>query len=104
VSYDVGPANVEVQWTHLPTIENSIAASQPNTTVQPTRQYNLFNLSAGFDLSRMFSMRLGVDNLFDRQAPVVGAQPGITDGAGNTNPSVYDVLGRRFYLSVKARL
>jgi iron complex outermembrane receptor protein len=88
----------------LPTIENSIAASQPTTTILPTRQYNLFNLSAGYEFSRNFSARLGIDNLFDKQPPVVGAQPGVTDGAGNTNPSVYDVLGRRFYLSVKARL
>jgi iron complex outermembrane recepter protein len=104
LSYEVGPASVELQWTHLPTIENSIQASQPNTTVLPTRQYNLFNLSAGYEFTQRFSARLGVDNLFDRQPPVVGAQPGVTDGAGSTNPSVYDVLGRRFYLSFKAKL
>jgi outer membrane receptor protein involved in Fe transport len=104
LSYEVGPASVEVDWTHLPTIENVIQASQPNTTVQPTRQYNLFNLSAGWEFNQNLSMRFGVDNLFDRQAPVVGAQPGVTDGAGSTNASIYDVLGRRFYLSVKAKL
>jgi iron complex outermembrane recepter protein len=104
LSYEIGPASVELQWTHLPTIENSIAASQPTTTIQPARQYNLFNLSAGYEFSERFSTRFGVDNLLDRQPPVVGAQPGVTDGAGSTNPSVYDVLGRRYYLSVKAKL
>jgi iron complex outermembrane recepter protein len=104
VSYGVGPASVELQWTHLPSIENSIAASQPTTTILPSGKYDLFNLSAGYEFTRNFSMRLGVDNLFDRQPQIVGAQPGVTDGAGNTNPSVYDVLGRRFYLSIKARL
>ena len=104
LSYFVGPASVQLQWTHLPTIENAIAASQPTTTILPTLSYNLFNLSAGYEFSQRFSMRFGIDNLFDRQAPVVGAQPGVTDGAGTTNPSVYDVLGRRFYLSAKATL
>lgn len=104
LSYSVGPATVELQWTHLPTIENTIQASQPNTTIQPARQYNLFNLSAGYEFSPNISMLFGVDNLLDRQPPVVGAQPGVTDGAGSTNPSVYDVLGRRYYLSVKAKL
>jgi outer membrane receptor protein involved in Fe transport len=104
LSYEVGPASVELQWTHLPTIENSIAASQPTTTILPTLSYNLFNLSAGYEFSQRFSMRFGIDNLFDREAPVVGAQPGITDGTGNTNASIYDVLGRRFYMSVKAKL
>ena len=104
LSYFVGPASVQLQWTHLPTIENAIAASQPTTTILPTLSYNLFNLSAGYDFTERFSARLGVDNLFDRQPPVVGAQPGVTDGAGSTNPSIYDVLGRRFYLSFKAKL
>jgi outer membrane receptor protein involved in Fe transport len=61
------------------------------------------NLPAGYDFSSAFSMRLGVDNLMNRQPPVVGAQPGVTDGAGNTNASVYDVLGRRYYVSLKAK-
>jgi outer membrane receptor protein involved in Fe transport len=104
VSYQVGPASMELEWTHLPTIENSIQASQPNTTILPTRQYNLFNLNVGYDFSERISARLGVDNLFDKQPPIVGAQPGVTDGAGSTNPSVYDVLGRRFYLGFKAKL
>ncbi|HEY4210604.1 MAG TPA: hypothetical protein VGM84_03920 [Steroidobacteraceae bacterium] len=61
------------------------------------------NLPVGYDFSSAFSMRLGVDNLMNRQPPVVGAQPGVTDGAGNTNASVYDVLGRRYYVSLKAK-
>jgi outer membrane receptor protein involved in Fe transport len=81
-----------------------VAASQPTTTILPTKLYNMFNLSGGYEFSTMFSMRLGVDNLFDREPPLVGVQAGITDGAGNTNASVYDVLGRRYYVSFKARL
>jgi outer membrane receptor protein involved in Fe transport len=104
LSYEVGPASVQLLWTHLPSVKNSVAATQPSTTILPTSKYNVFNLSAGFELSKRLSMRLGIDNLLDRLPPLVGAQPGVTDGAGNTNASVYDVLGRRFYMSVKARL
>lgn len=103
LSYDVGPASVELDWTHLPSIENSIAASQPTTTILPTSAYNLFNLSTGWEFSSNWSMRFGIDNLMNRQPPVVGAQPGITDAAGLTNPSIYDVLGRRYYVSIKAK-
>ena len=104
LGYSAGPASVQLQWLHLPKTRNSIAASQPTTTIEPTRQYDTFNLSGGFEFSKDFSMRLGVENLFDRDPPVVGAQPGITNGTGATNPSVYDVLGRRYFLSLKARL
>jgi len=104
LSYDVGKVNVGLQWTHLPSIENSLAASQPNTTILPTEKYDLFNLTAGYEFSERLSLRFGIDNLFNRQPPIVGAQPGVTDGAGSTNPSVYDVLGRRYYMSVRAKL
>lgn len=104
LSYEVGPANVRLQWTHLPGIKNAVAASQPSTTILPTGKYNLFNLSGGYAFSDTFSMRLGVDNLFDREPEIVGAQPGVTDGAGSTNASIYDVLGRRYYMSFKVRL
>jgi iron complex outermembrane recepter protein len=104
LSYQVGPASVELGWTHLPEIKNVIAASQPTTTILPTEAYNLFNLSMGYEFSERISARLGIDNLLDKQPPVVGAQPGLTDAAGVTNASVYDVLGRRFYLSAKVRL
>lgn len=104
LSYAVGKALVELQWTHLPSIENALAASQPNTNILPTGKYDLFNMSAGYEFTEKLSMRFGIDNLFNREPPIVGAQPGVTDGAGDTNASVYDVLGRRYYMSVQAKL
>ncbi|HEY4211593.1 MAG TPA: TonB-dependent receptor [Steroidobacteraceae bacterium] len=103
LSYDVGPATMELDWTHLPSIENTVAASTPTTPILPTSAYNTFNLNAGWEFSNGISMRLGIDNLMNRQAPVVGSTPGTTDAAGVTNPSIYDVLGRRYYLSVRAK-
>ncbi len=82
LSYEIGPASVQLLWTHLPGIRNSVAATQPSTTILPTSKYNVFNLSAGFEFSKSVSMRLGIDNLPDRLPPVVGAQPGITNGGG----------------------
>ena len=97
------PATVELDWTHLPSIENTVAASTPTTPILPTLAYNVLNLNAGWEFTDRISMRVGVDNLTNRQAPVVGSTPGTTDAAGVTNPSVYDVLGRRYYLSFKAK-
>ncbi len=44
-----------------------------------------------------FSFNLGVDNLFDK------APPYVFDGATNTDPAVYDVLGRVVYLKTTLR-
>ena len=37
----------------------------------------------------------GINNLFDNDPPIVGTQ----QVAANTDPSLYDVLGRRFFVS-----
>jgi outer membrane receptor protein involved in Fe transport len=49
-------------------------------------------------------LRVGVDNLLDKAPPVVGANPAAKDTNSNqTNAQFYDVLGRRFYVGVKAK-
>ena len=45
---------------------------------------------------------LTVDNLFDRQAPLLGSGVGGTAfNNGNTFPTVYDVIGRAFTMGAK---
>jgi outer membrane receptor protein involved in Fe transport len=44
------------------------------------------------------TLRVGVDNLFDEQAEIVGANPGVNNNAVNTNPGFYDLLGRRAFV------
>ena len=44
-----------------------------------------------------FSFNFGVDNLFNKQPPYVN------DGATNTDPAVYDILGRVLYLKTTLR-
>ena len=54
-------------------------------------------------------MRFGINNLFDVEPPTTGAQnaiPGFSvssSGAGTTNESLYDALGRRFYVGIEAK-
>ena len=43
-------------------------------------------------------IRAGINNLTDEMAPVYA--PAV---AANTDPSAYDVLGRRYYVGVSAR-
>lgn len=104
VSYFFGPAMVGITWEHLPSIENSVEATDPTTDILPTPKYDLFNLVSTWDVTPSVSLRFGVDNLFNTQPPIYGDQPGVTDGEGSTLPTVYDVLGRRFYLGVTAKL
>ena len=109
VGYRVGPAAISLQWTHLPSVEDSSEAVQPtpNTTGNP-KSYNLFNLYGSYTVSENLAVRFGVDNLFDKAPPLVnfntnfdntGATPGVpTTRGGSYNSNFYDTLGRRFFL------
>lgn len=62
-----------------------------------------FDLSTRFAATENFEMTITVQNLFDLQPPTVGGTVGSTTyNGGNTYPSTYDALGRRF--AVGARL
>lgn len=104
LEYLVGPAMVGLTWEHLPSIENSAIATDPTLDVLTTPKYDLVSLISSYDVTSNVSLRFGVDNLLNTEPPIYGAEPGVTDASGTTLPGVYDTLGRRFYLGVKATL
>ena len=65
--------------------------------------YDWFDLALRFGVTENFDLTMTVQNLFDKKPPVVGSTIGTTSfNSGNTYPSTYDALGRRF--AVGARL
>jgi outer membrane receptor protein involved in Fe transport len=65
--------------------------------------YDYFDLSTRFNVTDNFDMTITVQNLFDKDPPLVGNTIGATTfNSGNTYPATYDALGRRF--AVGARL
>lgn len=106
-----GPLNVSLRWRHYPAMDNFAARDNPNTRTQGVRSYDLFDLSTSYFFSRNLSLRFGVDNLLDKEPPRNGFNPGeggpgtqgYTTGTILTG-SVYDPLGRRYYLGMKLTL
>ena len=67
-------------------------------------RYNYFDLTTRFDVTKNFDLTITVMNLLDKQPPVVGGTAGTTSqNGGNTYPSSYDALGRRFAVSAKVK-
>jgi len=56
------------------------------------------DLSGGWKFGDNVELYLGIDNLFDEQPPVLGAALG---GDSNTDTSLYDVLGRRYFATIR---
>jgi iron complex outermembrane receptor protein len=67
--------------------------------------YSYFDLTAAIKLADKVTLRLGCNNILDKQPPVVGTTnlPSPPIGNGNTMPQVYDSLGRYIFGSITAQ-
>ena len=108
-TYSVGPGAIGIRWQHLPSIKSAATVINPTTPVLGAPSHDNFDLFASWKITDRYSLRGGVDNLFNTDPPIVGNDPTLSntqregDNAASTIPGVYDVLGRRFYVGVKAR-
>ncbi len=68
------------------------------------KAYDWFDLTTRFDVTDNFGLTLTVQNLFDKKPPLVGSNIGTTTyNSGNTFPSTYDALGRRYGVQAKLK-
>lgn len=64
--------------------------------------YSYVDLYASYNWGDHFKFSFGIDNVFDKEPPVVGNEAGSTQyNSGNTFPSNYDVLGRMYKVGIK---
>ncbi|MEP7243770.1 MAG: TonB-dependent receptor, partial [Gammaproteobacteria bacterium] len=107
VAYRWSAFNVGMGWRFLPSIDNNAQVTSPTSTTKGTGSYSVFNAFGSYTIGKT-TLRVGVDNLFDKDPLVVGANPGAPltgvgadSNADITAPSFYDTLGRRYYVGVK---
>lgn len=105
-------ADVSLLWRHLDGSEFEGGGLFVGTPIGYTQNenfntipaYNYFDLTTRFDLMENLTVTLTVQNMFDKKPPIVGADAGpVAFNSGNTFPSSYDALGRRFGAAVKLR-
>lgn len=86
------------------TLVGSFGSVPLNRVVGGYRQiddFHWFDLNVGFNVDEKIRISALVENLFDRDAPDVGNTIGSTAfNSGNTFPSVYDPLGRRYTVTL----
>lgn len=81
--------------TNAPGADYSLAGQQIN--FNRIKAYNYFDLTARFSVTDNFQLTLSAFNLFDKKPPIVGSSAGSTAfNGGNTFPSLYDTIGRRY--------
>jgi iron complex outermembrane receptor protein len=104
LNYFRGDWSASLRWQHWPSIEAAAYATNPNTVLPGVSgSYDLFALSASYDLNQRYTIRMGVENLFDKEPPLSGGNPAATPfptGATHAGGATYDPLGRRLFASV----
>ncbi len=104
-TWSIGEFDLGYSWRYLKetAFDNPTAAFEPFRTLGD-RHY--FDLMLGWKPARFegLSLRVGVDNLFNREPPLVGEDAGPTDrNSGNTYPGTFDVLGRSYSIAATHR-
>ncbi len=82
----------------------TIANGAISSTDAHIASYSYLDLTAAMPVAHGVVARLGVNNVLDKQPPVIGLSdlPGVF-GNGNTFPQMYDSLGRYIFVDVTAK-
>ena len=96
-----GPATVRAQARYLGGLDR-LAADVDGQAIQSVGATWYFDLNASFVFGENENIEVfgGITNLFDKQPPVLGF---FDVGDSNTDPSLYDTVGRRFNTGVRVR-
>lgn len=98
-SYASGPLHLSPEVNYIGELKLS-TDSGPN---ENGTQEGLFfvNMNGSWDFNENYSLLFGVNNLFDQQPPIWGFQ---ASGDLNVNTSLYDPVGRSYFLGIKVAL
>ncbi len=101
----VGAVDLSYLWRHIDGVEvEPIVAAGFLDRFRRIPAFDYFDLAARATMFDHVTLTLTVLNVFDRQPPIVGSTIGATAfNSGNTFPSTYDPLGRRFVIGAKLR-
>ena len=102
-----------LRWRYFDSVSVDATSGNPslanNITVEPVitplGARNYIDLFASWQIDKNWLVRVGVNNVLDKDPPITSgtaADAGIF-GNGNTFPTVYDSLGRLFFLNITAK-
>ena len=103
---DFGKAELSLLWRHIDSLNYEPQALADGADIfEPYRHIkaaDYFDLTAQTTVNEHLTLTFEVENLLDRNPPIIGSTTGSTTyNSGNTYPATYDTLGRRFVMTAK---
>jgi len=108
-SWTLGDYSLGLAWRYISgaSVQTTGSAANNAGNFLPVNEhinaFNYFDLNGSWQITKNVKLSMTVNNLFDKQPPLVGT--GIGPGAvnfGNTFPTAYDIIGRRYTATVQA--
>ncbi len=102
--------SLSAQWRYYGKVGLDAFQSDPQLN-NPAKQFaadndfsaqNYIDLTANFTIHNNLNFRVGVNNVFDKDPPLTGANCIATFCNGNTFPQIYDTLGRFAFVGLTA--
>jgi len=84
-----------LRWRFQSGVDDVSAVLTPNNVQPAVEAYNLWDVFVRFSATETLEFRAGVNNLFDTDLPFVASSQISTD------PALYDLIGRSFYVGAK---
>lgn len=98
-------AQLSVQWRYIDGVH--LYTPEPGAFDNTIPSYNYIDLAATWNVRDNIEFRVGVNNVFDKDPPLVGAQnAGTSGGVGPYNGNTYnnyDVMGRYIFTGITVK-
>ncbi|WP_374471136.1 TonB-dependent receptor domain-containing protein [Phenylobacterium sp.] len=97
-TWNADPLRIMFRWRHIDSMLDfrNVPVFSPTAVNPPT--YNAYDLVGWYTLNERVTLRAGVNNLTDKDPHLFTSYSN-----SNTDPSTYDVLGRRYFVGLSAR-
>lgn len=94
--YSVGPVSAALHWRYISGMADLMGGAGSGYSGVPA--YNYFDLDAHWQATHNIMLTAGVTNLTDKAPPRIAGAPLLTDAA------TYDVVGRTYFVGIKAKI
>jgi len=94
--YSIGPVSAALHWRYISgmtDLRDGAGSGDPGVPA-----YNYFDLDAHWQATHNIMLTAGVTNLTDKAPPRIAGAPLLTDAA------TYDVVGRTYFVGIKAKI
>jgi iron complex outermembrane receptor protein len=103
-TFSFNKIDASVLWRHIGSQDYEPAAGGAFAAFEHIKAYNYFDMSVRMQVTDTFELTMTANNIFDKKPPVVGYNIGSTFfNSGNTYPSTYDALGRRYAVNARVK-